>query len=137
MIRSLSNKMHGEIIFIYTYTTDASGRRESATIKSLGSDNAVGGTGTAEDIQILIDANEVFSASSASCNVLVRYYFYTAPTFNFANITVHIVYSRTGEGLDTCNSTFVSPVTVTGNDGNPQNNYTFRFTELLQFLHRN
>jgi prepilin-type N-terminal cleavage/methylation domain-containing protein len=107
---------------IYTYTTDAFGRRETASIKSLGSDNAAGGTGTAEDIQILIDANEVFSAYSASCNVLVRYATPPASTFN-ANITVHILF-KDGEGLDT-EQTFLSPVTVTYNEGNPQNNYTF------------
>jgi prepilin-type N-terminal cleavage/methylation domain-containing protein len=106
----------------YTFTTDAFGRRESASIKSLGSDNAAGGTGSAEDIQILIDANEVFSASSASCNVLIRYATPPASTFN-ANITIHISY-KDGEGLDT-EQTFVSPVTVTYNEGNPQNNYTF------------
>jgi len=110
--------------FIYTSTiiTDAFGRRESAIIKSLGSDHAVGGTGTAEDIQILIDANEVFSASSASCNILVRYVTPPASLFT-ANITVHIVY-KNGEGADT-EQTFTSPVTITGSSGNTENNYTF------------
>jgi prepilin-type N-terminal cleavage/methylation domain-containing protein len=108
---------------IYSYTTDAFGRRESAIIKSLGSDNAPGGAGTAEDIQIVIDANEVFSVSSASCNVLVRYATPPASTFN-ANITVHISY-KDGEGVDTEQPPFVSPVTITYNEGNPQNNYTF------------
>jgi prepilin-type N-terminal cleavage/methylation domain-containing protein len=113
---------------IYSYTTDASGRRESATITSLGSDKAVGGTGTAADIQISIDSNEVFPTSSVSCNVLVRYI--TAPTTTFgANITVHIVF-RNGEGLD-AEQSFVSPVTITGNVGNPQNNYMFGLNSVL------
>jgi prepilin-type N-terminal cleavage/methylation domain-containing protein len=113
---------------IYAYTTDAFSRRDSATITSLGSDNAVGGTETAADIQITIDSNEVLPASSISCNVLVRYV--TAPTTTFnANISVHITY-KNGEGLDVEQS-FVSPVTITGNVGNPENNYTFGLTSLL------
>jgi prepilin-type N-terminal cleavage/methylation domain-containing protein len=108
--------------FIYTYTTDASGRRDSATIKSLGSDNAAGGTGTAVDIQVSIDSNEVFPASSASCNVLVRYATPPPSTFN-ANITVHIVY-KDGEGSN-AEQTFTSQVTITENVGSPANNYTF------------
>jgi prepilin-type N-terminal cleavage/methylation domain-containing protein len=114
--------------FFYTTSLDAFGRRESAVIRSLGSDHAVGGTGTAEDIQILIDPNEVFSASSVSCNVLVR--FATAPASTFiANITVHIAY-KGGEGLD-AEQSFVSPVTITYNEGNPQNNYAFGLPTLV------
>ena len=113
---------------IYTYTSDAGGRRESAIIKSLGSDNAVGGTGTAEDIQISVDSNEALPTSSVSCNVLVRYN--TAPASTFAaNIAVHVVF-RNGEGLD-AEQTFTSPVTVTGNAGSPENNYTFGLTSNL------
>ena len=113
---------------IYNYTTDTFGRRESATIKSLGADNAIGGTGTAEDIQISIDSNEVFSASSASCNVLVRYA--TAPTLTFsANITVHIVY-KDGEGLEIdnhlCHLYNNDIVEVTF-----RNNYTFGSANLV------
>jgi len=111
-----------DFIYTSTITTDAFGRRESAVIKSLGSDHAVGGTGTAEDIQLSIDSNEVLPASSASCNVLVRYAAAPDSTFN-ANITVHILF-KDGDGLDT-ERTFVSPVIVTYNEGNPQNNYTF------------
>lgn len=113
---------------IYAYTTDAYSRRDSATITSLGSDNAAGGTETAADIQIAIDSNEVLPASSASCNVLVRYVTAPATTFN-ANISVHITY-KNGEGIDVEQS-FVSPVTVTGNVGNPENNYTFGITSAL------
>ena len=113
---------------IYTYASDAYSRRVSATLTSLGSDNAVGGTDTAADIQIAIDANEVVPASSVSCNVLVRYV--TAPTTTFnANITVHIPY-KNGEGVD-IEQSFTSPVTVTGNVGNPENNYTFGLTSAL------
>lgn len=113
---------------MYAYTTDAFSRRDSATITSLGSDNSAGGTGTAADIQIAIDANEVVPASSASCNVLVRYV--TAPTTTLsANITIHITY-KNGEGIDVEQS-FISPVTVTGNVGNPENNYTFGLTSAL------
>ena len=112
----------------YTYSTDISGRRASAVITSLGSDNAPGGTGTAEDIQISLDANEVFSASSVSCNVLVRFAAAPASTFG-ANITVHIAY-KGGEGLDVEQS-FVSPVTITYNEGNPQNNYAFGLPALV------
>ncbi len=113
---------------IYAYTTDTFSRRDSATLTSLGSDNKVGGTDTAADMQITIDSNEVLPASSVSCNVLVRYI--TAPTSTFnANITVHITY-KNGEGLDVEQS-FVSSVTVTGNVGNPQNNYTFGLTSAL------
>jgi len=113
---------------IYTYTTDSFSRRNSATLTSLGSDNKVGGTETAADIQLTINSNEVLPASSASCNVLVRYI--TAPTSTFnANITVHIVY-KNGEGLDT-EQTFTSPVTITGNVGNPQNNYSFGLSSTL------
>jgi prepilin-type N-terminal cleavage/methylation domain-containing protein len=108
--------------FIYTYTLDASGRRESAVIISLGSDHAVGGSGTAADIQLSIDSNEVLSASLASCNILVRYVTPPASTFN-ANITVHIEY-KNGEGANT-EQTFTSPVTITGSSGNTDNNYTF------------
>jgi general secretion pathway protein G len=108
--------------FIYTFTTDASGRRDSAVIKSLGSDNSPGGTGTAADIQVSIDPNEVFPASSVSCSVLVRYGTPPASTFN-ANIIVHIIY-KDGEGSDK-EQTFTSPVTVIGNVGSPVNNYTF------------
>jgi prepilin-type N-terminal cleavage/methylation domain-containing protein len=108
--------------FIYTYTLDAYGRRESAIIKSLGSDHAVGGTGTAADIQISIDSNEVLSAFAASCNVLVRYVTPPVSTFN-ANITVHIVY-KDGEGAD-IEQTFTSQVPITGSSGNTENNYTF------------
>jgi len=110
------------------YTTNAFGMRQSATIKSLGSDKAIGGKGTAEDIEITIDSNEVLPASSASCNVLVRYAVAPASTFN-ANITVHILF-KDGEGLD-IEQTFVSPVTVTYNEGNPQNNYTFGMNSAL------
>ena len=114
---------------IYAYTTDAFSRRDSATITSLGSDNAVGGTETAADIQITIDSNEVLPASIISCNVLVRYV--TAPTTTFtANISVHITY-KNGEGIDVEQPPFVSPVTVTGNVGNPENNYTFGLTSAL------
>jgi prepilin-type N-terminal cleavage/methylation domain-containing protein len=114
--------------FIYTYSPDAFGRRESAVIRSLGSDHAVGGIGTAEDIQIPIDPNEVFSASSVSCNVLVR--FAAAPDSTFsANITVHIAY-KGGDGLD-AEQSFVSPVTITYNVGNPQNNYAFGLPTLV------
>lgn len=113
---------------IYNYTTDTFGRRESAIIKSLGSDNAIGGTGTAEDIQIMIDSNEVFSASSASCNVLVRYITPPTSTFN-ANITVHIVY-KGGEGQE-IEQSFVSPVTIAGYVGNSQNNYVFGLNSVL------
>jgi prepilin-type N-terminal cleavage/methylation domain-containing protein len=113
---------------IYNFTTDTFGRRESATIKSLGADKAIGGTGTAEDIQISIDSNEVFTASSASCNVLVRYV--TAPDSTFsANITVHIVY-KDGEGIE-IEQSFISPVTITGYVGNSQNNYTFGMNSAL------
>jgi len=113
---------------IYTFTTDSFSRRNSATLTSLGSDNKIGGTETAADIQLTIDSNEVLPTSSASCNVLVRYI--TAPTSTFnANITVHITY-KNGEGLDVEQS-FVSPITVTGNVGNPQNNYTFGLTSAL------
>jgi prepilin-type N-terminal cleavage/methylation domain-containing protein len=107
---------------VYTFTTDVSGRRDSAVITSLGSDNVPGGIETAEDIQIPIDINEVFSASSVSCNVLVRFAAVPASTFS-ANITVHIAY-KGGEGLD-AEQSFVSPVTITYNEGNPQNNYAF------------
>lgn len=113
---------------IYNYSTDAFGRRESASINSLGSDNAAGGTGSAKDIQILIDANEVFSASSASCNVLVRYITPPASTFN-ANITIHIAY-KNGEGLE-IEQSFISPVTIAGYAGNSQNNYTFGMNSAL------
>jgi prepilin-type N-terminal cleavage/methylation domain-containing protein len=113
---------------IYAYTTDTFSRRDSAIITSLGSDNAVGGTETAADIQITIDSNEVVPASSISCNVLVRYV--TAPTTTYnANITVHITH-KNGEGID-IEQPFTSPVTVTGNVGNPQNNYTFGLTASL------
>jgi prepilin-type N-terminal cleavage/methylation domain-containing protein len=113
---------------IYNYTTDASSRRDSAVITSLGSDNAVGGTGTASDIQISIDSNEVFPTSSVSCNVLVRYITAPASTFS-ANITVHVVF-KNGDGLD-AEQSFISPVTVTGNVGNPQNNYSFGLNSVL------
>lgn len=117
-----------DFIYTSTITTDAFGRRESAVIKSLGSDHAVGGTGTAEDIQLTIDSNEVLPASSASCNVLLRYI--TPPTSTFdANITVHIAY-KNGDGLEIERS-FVSPVTITGYVGNSQNNYTFGMNSAL------
>lgn len=113
---------------IYAYTTDSFSRRNSATLTSLGSDNKVGGTETATDIQLTIDSNEVLPTSSASCNVLVRYI--TAPTSTFnANIIVHFVY-KNGQGLDV-EQTFTSPVMITGNVGNPQNNYTFGVTSAL------
>ncbi|TAL63239.1 MAG: prepilin-type N-terminal cleavage/methylation domain-containing protein, partial [Bacteroidetes bacterium] len=113
---------------IYNFTTDTFGRRESAIIKSLGADNIIGGTGTAEDIQISIDSNEVFSASSASCNILVRYT--TAPDSTFsANITIHVAY-KDGEGLE-IEQSFISPVTITGYVGNSQNNYTFGMNSAL------
>ena len=113
---------------IYAYTTDLFSRRNSATLTSLGSDNKVGGTETAADIQLTIDSNEVLPASSASCNVIVRYI--TAPTSTFnATITVHIIY-KNGDGVD-IEQTFISPVTITGNEGNPENNYTFGLTSAL------
>jgi prepilin-type N-terminal cleavage/methylation domain-containing protein len=108
--------------FIYTYTLDAYGRRASAVIISLGSDHAVGGSGTAADIQLSIDSNEVLSASAASCNILLRYGTPPASTFN-ASITVHIDY-KNGEGANT-EQTFTSPVTIIGSSGNTGNNYTF------------
>jgi prepilin-type N-terminal cleavage/methylation domain-containing protein len=113
---------------IYNYTNDTFSRRESAVIKSLGSDNAIGGTGTAADIDISIDSNEVFPTSSVSCNVLVRYITAPASTFN-ANMTIHVVF-KNGEGMD-AEQSFVSPVTVTGNVGNPQNNYSFGLNSVL------
>jgi prepilin-type N-terminal cleavage/methylation domain-containing protein len=108
--------------FVYTFTIDAFDRRDSAIIKSFGSDNAPGGTGTAADIQISIDPNEVLPVSSFSCNLLVRYATPPSSTFN-ANITVHIIY-KNGDGSDT-EQTFTSQVTIMGNVGSPVNNYTF------------
>ena len=113
---------------IYNYTTDAFGRREAAIIKSLGADNAIGGTGTAEDIEITIDSNEVLPASSASCNVLLRYAAAPDSTFS-ANITIHVAY-KDGEGQE-IEQSFVSPVTITGYVGNSQNNYTFGLNSAL------
>lgn len=112
----------------YNYTIDAFSRRESATITSLGSDNAAGGAETAADIQIAINSNEVLPASSASCNLLVRYITAPVSTFN-ANVTVHMEY-KNGEGLD-IEQTFISPVTIAGNIGNPQNNYNFGLNSVL------
>ena len=113
---------------IYTYLTDFYSRRESAVISSLGSDNSPGGTGTAEDILLTVDANEVFPASSISCNVLIRYMTAPSATFN-ATITVHIMFNN-GEGAD-IEQTFSSPVKVTENEGNPQNNYSFGLSSAL------
>ncbi len=113
---------------IYTYTTDAFSRKESAVLKSLGVDNAVGGTGTAADIQITIDSNEVLPASSVSSNVMVRYITPPSSTFN-ANLTFHLQH-KNGEGADT-EQTFTSPVTITGNVGNPQSNYIFGLSSPL------
>lgn len=107
---------------IYAFTTDAFGRRQSATITSLGSDNAPGGTETAADIQVPVDTSEVLPASTLSCNVLIRYGTAPAVTFN-ANVTVHIAH-KNGEGAFT-EQIFVSPVTITANVGNPENNYSF------------
>ncbi|MDO8282445.1 MAG: prepilin-type N-terminal cleavage/methylation domain-containing protein [Thermodesulfovibrionia bacterium] len=112
----------------YSYTTDAFSRRESATIISLGSDNAAGGIDTAEDIQINIDANEAMPVSAVSCNAIVRYITSPATTFN-ANLTLHIAY-KNGEGVD-ADQTFITPVTITGNVGNPQNNYIFGLSSAL------
>lgn len=114
--------------FIYTYTTDAFSRIESASITSLGSDNAAGGTDTAADIQITIDANEVMPVSALSCNTIIRYITPPASTFN-ANITIHIAY-KDGEGAE-MDQTFVKPVTITGNIGNPQSNYIFGLSSAL------
>jgi len=106
----------------YSYSTDVYSRREAAIITSLGSDNAIGGTGTAEDIQVSIYTNEVIPVSTSTSNVLVR--FITAPSSTFsANITIHLSY-KDGEGADE-EQTISSPVTITGNVGNPRNNYPF------------
>lgn len=113
---------------IYTYTTDAFGRRVSGVIKSLGSDNAVGGTGTASDIEVSIDSNEVVPASNISGNVLVRYITPPTTTFN-ANITVYVTY-KDGEGQEVQQS-FIMPATITGNVGEPVNNYFFGMNSVL------
>jgi hypothetical protein len=113
---------------IYTYTTDAFGRRVSGTIKSLGSDNSIGGTGTASDLQVSIDSNEVVPASNISGNVLVRYITPPTATFN-ANITVYVAY-KDGEGQEVQQS-FIMPVTITGNVGEPVNNYFFGMNSVL------
>ncbi|MBI4844467.1 MAG: prepilin-type N-terminal cleavage/methylation domain-containing protein [Nitrospirae bacterium] len=115
-------------VIAYSYTLDASGRRNSALLRSLGSDNALGGSGTAADIQLAINANEVLPASGVSCNLIVRYITAPAATFN-ANITVHLAY-KNGEGTDTEQS-FTAPVSVTGNVGNPQSNYVFGLSSAL------
>lgn len=112
----------------YSYTTDAFSRRDSATITSLGSDNAAGGIDTAADIQIAIDANEAMPVSAVSSNVIVRFITSPASTFN-ANITFHIVY-KDGEGAE-IDQTFTTPVTITGNVGNPQSNYIFGLSSAL------
>lgn len=112
----------------YSYTTDTFSRRDSATITSLGSDNSVGGIDTAADIQIAIDANEAMPVSAASCNAIIRYITPPASTFN-ANITLHIAY-KNGEGGE-ADQTFITPVTITGNVGNPQNNYIFGLSSSL------
>ena len=113
---------------IYTYQTDSFSRRGSAVIKSFGSDNSPGGIGTAEDIILAVDINEVLPAYSISCNVLVR--FMTAPSSTFnATITVHIIF-KNGEGAE-IEQTLSSPVTVTANEGNPQNNYSFGLSSTL------
>jgi prepilin-type N-terminal cleavage/methylation domain-containing protein len=112
----------------YSYALDAFSRRESAVLTSLGSDNAVGGSDTAADIQITISPNEVLPVSSLSCNVIVRYITPPVSTFS-ANLTIHIAY-KNGEGVDDEQS-FASPVTITGNVGNPQSNYLFGLSSAL------
>lgn len=113
---------------IYTFTTDVFSRIESASIKSLGSDNAAGGADTAADIEITIDANEVMPVSALSCNTIIRYITPPASTFN-ANITIHIAH-KDGEGAE-MDQTFATPVTITGNIGNPQSNYIFGLSSAL------
>lgn len=125
--QSFKNDAWGYVIN-YSYNLDAFGRRESAALMSLGSDNAVGGTDTAADIQITIDTNEVLPASAVSCNVIVRYITPPASTFN-ANLTIHIAF-KNGEGVD-AEQSFITPVTITGNLGNPQSNYIFGLSSAL------